>query len=181
VPDANASPEALKLISDLSRLAGATPFFIGALEFDGLMAGISTLPALAASALLRAVTGGPGWADGSKLADRTFATATAPVSYMGPSALRAAALLNQASVLHLLDAMLEELGTLRRAIAGGDPVVIENAAQAAAAVRDSWLTRRSQANWEAEELPKRELPTPAGMLKQLVGIGRWGEVKKKKD
>src|SRR6185503_13173180 len=129
------------------------------LEFDGLMAGIGTLPALAASALVRAVTGGPGWADGRKLADRTFATATAPVSYISPPALRAAVLLNQASVLHLLDAMLEELNLLRKAVAEGDPETIEKAAAQAAEARDSWLVKRKQANWEADELPKRDIPT----------------------
>jgi prephenate dehydrogenase len=181
VPDANASPEALKLINDLSRLIGATPFFVGAMEFDGLMAGIGTLPALAATALLRVVAGGAGWADGRKLADRTFATATAPASYTGPGALRAAALLNQVSVLHLLDALLNELGALRQAIAAGDPAAIEKAAAQAAEARESWLAQRKQSNWEADELPKRDIPTPAGMLKQLVGIGRWGEIKKKKE
>src|SRR6185503_5627766 len=150
------------------------------LEFDGLMAGIGTLPALAAAAIVRAVTSGPGWADGRKLADRTFATATAPVSYVSPPALRAAALLNPASVLHLLDTMLEELNALRRAIAAGDAAAIEKTAAEAAEARDSWLAKRKQANWEADELPQREIPTPSGMLKQMVGMGRWGEVKKKK-
>lgn len=181
VPDANASPEALKLIDDLSRLAGATPFFVGALEFDGLMAGIHTLPTLAAAALLRAVTGGPGWTDGRRLADRTFATATAPVSYASPPTVRAAALLNQASVLHLLDEMIAQLNTLRKAIANGDEATIEQVLAEVTRARETWLAQRRQSTWEADELPKRELPTPAGVLKQMIGLGRWGEVKKKKD
>jgi prephenate dehydrogenase len=175
----------LKLINDLARLVGATPFFVGALELDALMAATSTLPALSATALMRGVADTPGeaasdWLDVRKLADRTFATATAPVSFSSPAALRAAALLNSANVLRLLDSHLEQLQTLRQAIAAGDETQLQDLLTKAAVAREQWLAQRLAADWEAVELPKKAMPTAGSMFKQMVGLGRWGEVKKDK-
>lgn len=172
VPDVNASPEALKLISDLAQLAGATPFFVGALELDALMAGTHTLPALVASALMGSMANSPEWGDGRKLADRGFATATAPISFTGSSAVRAEALVNSANVLRLLDAYLEQLGTLRAAIAAGDEASLESLLTQATLAREGWLTQRRAANWEADELPKKYMPTVGSMVKGLFGLSR---------
>ena len=180
VPDANASPEALKLINDLARLIGATPFFVGASEFDALIVSTNTLPALAAAGLLRVASASPQWADARKLADRVFATATAPASFASPSATRAAALLNSPSVLHALDSFIEQMTSFRRAIAEGDAGAIEGRLTEAAIVREAWLEKRRAANWEADELPAKEMPTATSMFKQMVGLGRWGEAKKDK-
>jgi prephenate dehydrogenase len=180
VPDADAPPEALKLISDVARLIGATPFFVGAAEFDSLIAATNTLPSLLAAALLHVVTASPDWADARKLADRNFATATAPVSQAGPPALRAAALLNRASVLPLLDALAEQIGIMRKAIAEGNEAEIERLLTETIIAREAWLEKRLASNWEADEMPKREMPGPATMLRQMVGLGRWGEGKRDK-
>lgn len=172
VPDGDASPEALKLIDDVARLAGATPFFVGALELDALMAGTQALPALLAASLMQAVAAAPEWADGRKLADRTFATATAPLSFYSPAAVRSAALLNSANVLRLLDAQLAGLSALRQAIAAGDSAALDSLLIEAALARESWLSQRLAANWEADELPKRAIPSAGSLLRQMVGFGR---------
>jgi prephenate dehydrogenase len=172
VPDANASPEALKLISDLAQLAGAAPFFVGALELDALMAGTHTLPALVAGALMGSLADSPEWADGRKMADRSFATATAPISFNGPSAVRAEALINSANVLRLLDSYLEHMQALRQAIAAGDEGSLESLLTQAALAREGWLTQRRAANWEEDELPKKYMPTVSSMVKGLFGLSR---------
>ena len=180
VPDVEASPEALKLIGDLARLMGATPFFVGALELDALMAGTHTLPALSAATLIQVVAASPDWVDGRKLADRTFATSTAAVSFSSPGAIRAAALINSANVLRLLDAQLVQLTALRKAIAENDAATLDGFLIEAAIAREAWLIQSKAANWEAAELPQKEMPTTASMFKQMIGLGRWGESKKDK-
>jgi prephenate dehydrogenase len=172
VPDVNASPEALKLISDLATLAGATPFFVGALELDALMAGTHTVPALVAGALMGSLAAAPEWTDGRKMADRGFATATAPISFASPAAVRAEALINSANVLRLLDAHLEQLQALRAAIAAGDAATVESLLTQATLAREGWLTQRKAANWEADELPKKYMPTIGSMVKGLFGLSR---------
>ncbi len=172
VPEADPPPEALKLINDFARLVGATPFFVDAAEYDALLAGTSTLPALLAAALVHAVSNTPGWSDARKMADRTFATATAPVSFASPAALRAAALLNQASALHYLDEVLEHLAHLRQAISENDSGTLDALLTEAALTREVWLKDRNEADWEAEEKPKLETPTPGQVLGQMIGLGR---------
>ena len=172
VPNADASSEALQLVGGIAKMIGATPFFIGAVEHDALLAGTSTLPALAAAALMKVVAGSPEWVDARKLADRTFATATAPVSFASPSAVRAAALLNQSSVLHSLDAMIKQMRALRKAIADGDEKEIEAMLTEASIAREAWLAKRRQASWETDELPKVDMPSPGQILRQMVGLGK---------
>lgn len=172
VPHADASPEALQLVGDIAQLIGAKPFFVGAAEHDSLLAVTGTLPALAAAALMRVAAVSPEWADARKLADRTFATATAPVSFSGPAAVRAASLLNRASVIHSLDAMMDQMKALRQAISDGDEKEVEAVLTEAAIAREAWLVKRRQANWEADELPDTEMPTPGQMLRQMVGLRR---------
>ncbi len=172
VPEAEPPPEALKLLNDFARLVGATPFFVDAAEYDALLAGTSTLPALLATALMRAVSNTPGWMDARKVADRTFATATAPISFVSPAALRAAALLNQASALHYLDQALEHLNHLRKAISEKDSQTLDTLLTEATLTREVWLKKRNEADWEAEEKPKLETPTAGQMLGRMVGLGR---------
>ncbi|MEK7325307.1 MAG: prephenate dehydrogenase/arogenate dehydrogenase family protein [Chloroflexota bacterium] len=172
VPAAEPPPEALKLLYDFARLVGATPFFVDAVEYDSLLAGTSTLPALLAAALVRTVSNAPGWTDARKLADRTFATASAPVSFASPAALRAAALLNQASALHYLDEALDHLNRLRKAISENDSQTLDTLLTEAALTREVWLKNRKEADWEAEEKPKLEAPTAGQFLGQMVGLGR---------
>jgi prephenate dehydrogenase len=179
IPDVNASPEALKLISDLAQLAGATPFFVGALELDSLMAGTHTLPALVASSLMGALADSPEWSDGRKMADRGFATATAPLSFTSPSAIRAEALNNSQNVLRLLDAQLEQLHLLRQAIVVGDEGSLESLLTQATLAREGWLTQRRAANWEQDELPKKYMPTVGSMVKGLFGLSRPPDPDKK--
>ena len=171
VPHDDAPENALKLISDLARLVGAKPFFMGAEEHDALMAGTSTLPALAAAALMRAVSNSAGWADARKLADRTFATATAPLSFVSPTAVRAAAVLNPVSTLHHLDALIDQLNALRKAIAGRDESALDTLLHEAALTRELWLKTRGASDWEAEEAPKMEMPTVRQMMGQMIGLG----------
>ncbi|MBM4423165.1 MAG: prephenate dehydrogenase [Chloroflexi bacterium] len=171
-PQAEAAPEALKLVADVAKLIGATPFFVGAVEHDALMAGTHTLPALASAALMKVVAASPDWADARKLADRTFATATAPVSFSSPAAARAAALLNQTATLRALDSMIGQLTALRGAVAAGDEAAMDALLTEVAILREAWLAKRREANWEADELPKTEMPTPGQLLRQLVGLGK---------
>ncbi|MBI3242013.1 MAG: prephenate dehydrogenase [Chloroflexi bacterium] len=172
VPEADPPPEALKLLNDFARLTGATPFFVDALEYDSLLAGTNTLPALLSAALIQAVSTAPGWADARKLADRTFATATAPVSFVSPAAVRAATLLNQAGALHALDEAQNQLSRIRKAIAENDSATLDALLTEATLTREVWLKKRAEADWEAEEKPEFETPTAGQVLGQMIGLGR---------
>jgi prephenate dehydrogenase len=181
VPHPEASPEAMKLIGDLAALLGATPFYMDTAELDSLLTATQVLPALTAAALIHTATASPGWGDARKLADRTFATATAPAALSSPAATAAAAVLGKGDAIHYLDDLIKRLSEMRAAIASGEADKIETLLKDAASARAAWLIKRQDANWEAEEAPNVHTPTAGDVLGQLIGfgLGRRREPKKK--
>ncbi|MEP7357347.1 MAG: prephenate dehydrogenase/arogenate dehydrogenase family protein, partial [Anaerolineales bacterium] len=108
-PAPNCAPEGLRLAADLARLLGASPYYVDPAEHDGLAAAGENLPAVLAWALMRAAAASPGWSEARKVADRSFATATAALAEAEAPALRA----NRENLLRYLEAALAELGQLR--------------------------------------------------------------------
>lgn len=172
VAGADTSPDAVKLISGITQLAGAIPFFIGADEFDSLSSGMNTLPTLAATSLMLTLGRSSSWGDARKVADRSFATATAPVELSNPESVASAATLNRASTLHDLDAMIAQLKSLRDLIASDDAEKLGSLMKEGAEIRRVWLEKRRAANWAAEEMTRTEMPKASDFLKQFIGIGR---------
>ena len=76
-PSPDTSPRAVKRVTDLTNLLGARPFYVDAVEHDGMRAAVEGLPALTSLALMQQASGSPGWKETRKLADHVFGTATA--------------------------------------------------------------------------------------------------------
>lgn len=162
------APEALKLAHDLSLLVKATPYFVDPAEHDGLMGGVNGLPALLATALLRAATASSGWGEMRKVADREFATATHSLAEADPAAL----LLNRENVLRYLDAALAELQTLRADLeANNGPVLTAHLAEAADR-RAQWRSERARGEWEAPNTIRADVPTSGDFMQKLF-VGNW--------
>jgi len=170
-PGAGCSPAAVKLVTDLAALLGATPFYIDPAEHDGLSAGTEAMPGLAAAAIMRAVTNMQGWPERRKLTNREFAALTAPAD-AEPAGRRAAVDLNRENVLRQLDAVLEELSALRAGIAAEDWEKVESLLTEAREARARWLGERRQGDWQAVEAPPPELPKPGDFLGNLLGFRR---------
>ncbi len=171
ISDAATGESALTAVGGLARRVGAEPFYIEPGEFDELMAGVSTVPTLLAAALMRAVGNAEGWKDGRKLADRAFATGTAPIGVVRPDAAVAAALSNSANTLRSLDAVLAQLQSIRKAMVEGDAASLEATLAEAVLLRDEWLTQRRAGNWAAEESPKVDMPSAGQLMRQMIGLG----------
>ena len=154
-PAPGSPPEAAQLVSDLVRLLGAFAYFMDPSEHDGLAAASEALPALFAMALLQAAAISPGWPETRRIADRSFATATAALVAADPAALRA----NRENVLRYLDAALAGLQALRQHLAA-DEAVDEPLAQAAA-LRAAWLADRRRGDWEHLDETPAKMPRPA--------------------
>jgi len=158
------APEALKLLSDLALLVGASPYFIDPAEHDGVMGGADALPALLAWALMQAATASPGWGEMRKLADRGFAAATTALAEADAAALR----LNRDGVLRYLDAALAALQSLREHVAADHGPAVAEALAEAAARRAAWLADRARGDWEALERPPLEMPTSGEAMGRML-------------
>ena len=77
MPSGTADPDAVQTTVSLGRILGATPFFLDAYEYDSLMHGVETTPALVGAALFRAVSQATGWRDMLRFAGSSFAMSTA--------------------------------------------------------------------------------------------------------
>ena len=169
-PAPGCAPEALRLVSDLAQLLGASAYFVDPDEHDGLAAASEALPAVLAWALLQAAMASPGWPETRKLAERSFATATAALVDADVAALSA----NRDNLLRYLDAALAELQQFRGWLAqdtAGD--VLHHALAEATDRRAAWLLQRQRGDWEKLDSP--QIPPPGGsqlgrML--LGGLGR---------
>ncbi len=168
------APEAVKLLSDLAALLGAQPYYVEAVEHDGLMGGVDALPALTAVALLRVANASPGWHEMRKAADRGFATATFALTDLDPATLR----LNRDAVLHYLEAALTELQSLRDLLAKGDMLALEQIIADAAARRAQWAAERARGEWEQHDQPAPVVPTFGESLERMLVGGLFRREKK---
>jgi prephenate dehydrogenase len=174
-PAPGCSPEGLRLMADLVRLLEAFPYFVDPAEHDGLAGASEMLPALLALALMQAAES-PGWPETRKVADRSFATATAALADVDLAALRA----NRDNALRYLDAALAALQALRQQIAADGPAAqrVDNAFAEASARRSAWLAERRRGDWEHPADPLANMPTTGDMFgRLLVGglLSRRGE------
>lgn len=144
-PSPGASSEAIDTCSWLAQAVGANPFFIDVKEHDGLLGGVEGLPDLLTVALIRATVDTPGWEEMRKFAGRRFATATEAADDVHRR--HPALFLNRENVLHRLDALIEELGHLRRLLAQGDEEGLEEALAEAAESRSRWMDQRRGGMW----------------------------------
>jgi prephenate dehydrogenase len=166
-PAKGCASEALKLLSDLAHLVKAKPYYIDPLEHDGLMGVTDGLPTLFAALLFRAARASPGWPDARKVADRTFATATAALVDADFAALSH----NRAALLHYVEAALRELGEWRAALQNDHLAPWQTAFNDAFDQREEWLAQRGRGDWEAvAQDQKTTMPSVSEILgRALIG------------
>jgi len=163
---------AFQLVSDLTALLGARPYFCDAAEADGLLASSRLLPQLLSFALLDAITGQPGWQETRKVAGQSFAGATqAVMDVEGRTNLAELALLNGENAVRLLGDLIASLQTLRQQIAGSEGEALHSRFQDLQNERILWLDRRQKFDWETSA-QSEPLPTAGEIMGRLLGLGR---------
>jgi len=174
VTPSNASPEAVKLAADLTRILGATALFIDPLEIDSLMASTHLLPQIIAAALTNATADQPGWREGRKVAGRAYAEATGPIAHLSePHSLRTAVLLNRENVLRQLDSVIAALQTLRADIDSEEVEALETRLTRARQSRERWIIERQTAEWGSpDKTLLTEVPRSKDIFSRLIGIRR---------
>jgi prephenate dehydrogenase len=165
--------EAIKLAADLTRLLGASPFFVDPLEIDGLMASTHILPQLIAAALLNVTVDQPGWNEGRKVAGRAYAEVTSPISHpTAPESLRASSLHNRVNVVRVLDGLIASLQSIRNDIDSQDEKALDERFTRLRQGRETWWQQRLSANWSSEEIPVNDLPKASDWFGRLLGVNR---------
>jgi prephenate dehydrogenase len=151
MPSSRAEPKAVETAVTLGGLLGAKPFFLDADEYDNLVAGVETLPGLAAAALLRAITRSKGWRDMLRFAGLPFAVGVSALQ--DEAEIAALALHEREATLRWLDALSAELQEIRQWIYDQDPEQLTAYLRQLQADRHRWLATRAENEWEEQAAP----------------------------
>ncbi len=137
-PALTVSENAITTLTNFVELLGARPMFLDAQEHDGLIAGAQHLAYILSGTLLRATTASGGWRDLSKLAGHDYMRATALATY-DPVGQRETMLHQREDTLRWIDASIESLKELKRAVTGGDAEALDRQFKDMIEAREAWL------------------------------------------
>lgn len=160
-PPSGTPESAVRLATDFVKLLGAAPLISDAVEADGLMSAMVTLPKLLAYALSDMTMDKPGWRDAQAMAGRSYAmTVASAFDRDDADGLHAAALANRDNIVRLLDEHIQSLIYLR------DLVQAEDHAKLAKKMRDTqakaynWLSARGLERYQPSAKRKEEKQGP---------------------
>lgn len=173
MPGPRVDEQAVETAVKFGKLLGADPFFLQADEYDRLMQGVDTLPALVAAALYQAVSQTAGWKDMQRLAGSSFAMMTQPLQQGGEAAFLAYH--QRETAVHWLNAVIKELETVRQLLQTNELDIISAHFEQLESAYQKWLGQRIENNWIEIE-PTSYEGTSIG--EQL--FGRWGKRDDKK-
>ena len=140
-PTKRTSPAAIERVAALIDTLGARMRFLEPPEHDGMVAGVSHLPFIAAIALMQTAALNPAWDDASILAGSGFRDMTR-LAAGSPEMYRDICLTNSEAIARWLADYIAVLSTLRERITAHDPKLGEVFEQA----------RKERNNWqEAQE------------------------------
>ncbi|MBK6326708.1 MAG: prephenate dehydrogenase [Chloroflexi bacterium] len=174
MPSPKADPQAVETAVNFGSLIGAVPYFVDPMEYDSLLQGLEVVPGLLGAAMFRAITQSTGWRDMLRFAGLPFAQTTQPLSAGADIAYQAMS--NKIATLRWLDALVEEMKSLRRLVSDGEEEMLASIFTELHMERERWLAERAQNQWSEAKEPDIEGNTISGQL-----LGAFGRKRKPAD
>jgi prephenate dehydrogenase len=140
-PAPNVHPDAVSLVSGLVTLLGGQPYFLDAVEHDGLIASVEHLPQALALALASGTMSEAAWREMQKLAGGGYDRITTLLGE-DPDALSELLLANKGNLLRWLDTYEIALKKVRDLIASGEHEPLAETIDQAVVARRQWLRDR---------------------------------------
>jgi hypothetical protein len=115
----------------------------------------------------------PGWYEARKLAGRPYAAVTSAATQFGEAnSLTGQAISTQEHLVRWLDALMDNLYTLRQLLVSKDAEKLLTELARARLGREKWLVERNTANWAAtESAPDVSLPTAKEVFARMITFG----------
>ncbi len=156
------TPEgAVALALQVVDAIGATPFFLGPMEQDAVIATTEGLPYLTGIALMHAAANAQNWREIQHLAGPIFATATHSSAIELARKQASPWMLSREIVVHKLDAFVEELQKIRAMLASEDNSELEAYISQAISSREAWIAAREHGDLASfERKPGTPIETP---------------------
>jgi prephenate dehydrogenase len=172
-PAPSANEEAVHLVVGLVSLLGAEPFFLDAVEHDGLLTAVGHLPTLVSSALVNTVAGQGSWRELRKLAGGLFEQVSSG-AVGDPDAIKDSLLTNRTNLIHWLDSYTAQLNDLRNLLTTETEETSEALAvilDKAVVARRDWLAEFQKGRFVDPELVTQKIEKPS-LMRQLIGVRR---------
>lgn len=160
--------DAVRMVTDLAAIIGATPCFIDPVEAEGILTKTEILPRLAASALLLSTLGQPGWQDARKVASVAYTKASSAIQLSAEEAHPADLLLtNRQNMLFALDGLMASIAQIRGLVENGEHDQLDHLLSDLRESHAEWMDLRINGDWDAA--PKDESRKAPSLLGRLFG------------
>jgi prephenate dehydrogenase len=170
-PALKANEAAVQVVVDLVNLIGAKPFFLDALEHDGLMTAVEHLPTMMGITLLSTLSQQNSWQEIRKVAGPLFEQTTSSV-VGGTGGMVEDMLANRENLLRWLDSYLAQMSQLRALLADDERKdQLTDLVDKALVARYNWQVDYEQGRFVDPALELARVET-TGFMKRLIGFGR---------
>ncbi len=154
----NTPEKVINILLGIINFLEAEPFFMDPNELDSSMAIVEGLPMLTGLAMMRVALNAPSWREIQRLTGRTWATATRLGAKQSSKELAASLILNKDNMVHRLNALMDELESMRVMINAEDEKTLAAHLEEAGTAYGAWIARRMQGNWEAADQKQLSIP-----------------------
>lgn len=176
-PSATAAPTAVESVVGLAQAAGSEPYFVNAEEHDIMVAGISHLPLVMASALVAVATRSPSWREMSRLASSGFRD-TSRLASSDIALSTGISATNPTGLVRWIDGYIEVLQEYRDLIAE-DGKAMEGRFNEAWEARERWLSEQKQPTTRDKVMD--EIPSAAERMNEMLFGGLFSKLKRRQE
>lgn len=177
VPSASASQGAVETVVGLAQTVGSTPYFVEAEEHDIMVAGISHLPLVMASALVAVATRSPSWREMGRLASSGFRD-TSRLASSDVALSTGISATNQTGLIRWINGYIEVLQEYRDRLAQ-DPEAMEASFTEAWEARERWLSEQKEGGPRDKALD--EIPSASDRMNEMFFGGIFTKLRRRQD
>lgn len=165
---------AVKLVSDVIGLLGASTLLTDFTESDGLMTSAHLLPELLSVSLLNATIDQPGWQEVRKVAGRAYYQASSAVDLADSESLSVLALQDRQNLIRSLNGIVTSLMDLLDDLDSENKEALMKRIESAQKGREQWLHERGKADWA--HIPGERVEK-ISLVESLLGskLGKMGK------
>ena len=165
-PSPRADSEAVKQVTNLVAILGASPVFFDPHEHDGLVAAVDHLPSLVSLALLDTVVHQPAWREIRKVAGPSFELMTRP-AVTDPDAQSELSVANRDNLVRWLDSLTASLASIRQNLVDEEGEALAERFDQAQMARGEWRRLRGSGHWG--EGAQTEMPPKPNLMDTFLG------------
>jgi len=133
---------AVQICMDLAAILGATPFFLEPAELDSVTATSEEIPSVLAAVLLESLQANPGWRDQRRLVGSSFAQLAGLIERRAGGGWAEELIANRGPLIARLEALEQELESLRAMLASADEGGLTSRLDRAAELYRDWRSVR---------------------------------------